>query len=684
MMDFFVNNKKFFFILIIGLIGSAIYANTLHVPYFLDDTPNIRDNHHIRLIHLSLKGLLEAGFESPLSSRPVANISFALNYYLGGSSLFGYHLVNILIHIITGLLLFLLFNTTLRLYWRPLPGVANLRIPTVSWAPDHWFRRLDPMLVSFGATILWLVHPVQTQSVTYIVQRMNSMAAMFYLLCILLYARGRISQKQRTHNAEATSTHPYILFAGSLIAGLLALGTKEIAATIPFFILLYELYFFQNLSWSWVTRNYLYVGIVLVLFFITAAIYMGNHPWDKILAGYAGRDFTLEQRVLTEFRVVIFYLSLLIFPHPSRLNLEHDYALSHSLLDPATTILSLGFILVLLGISIYLAKKDRILSFCILWFLGNLVIESSVIGLEIIFEHRLYLPSMFLILAAVILIYRYLQPKRLQVMILSTVVIVFAFWTFERNKVWQDEVIFFSDCVQKSPNKARPRNALGGALFDQGKVEEAIAQYTDSLQLDPDYASAHYNLGIALAETGNSTEAIKHYNEALRLNPKETSVLTNLGIELYAAGKIGEAMEHYSKALLVDPYFVNAHIHLAIALAGLGKNSEAIDHYSEALRINPVSTEAHINLGNILLKEGKIKEALWHYSKVLEINPKNALAYNNLGTIVFQMGNYDQAIVLFKEALNINPDFLNAQNNLKSASQAKMASVASTTGMDKK
>ena len=399
----------------LALLVFSIYTNTLRAPYFFDDEINITRNPHIRLTQITPDGLIKAGFESHIPNRPVANISFGLNYYFGGYHVFGYHLVNLVIHMITGLLLYLLVKTTLLLSWGTDRDASILKLPAAGSEPAHGWRSLDPSLVSFWAASLWLVHPVQTQSVTYIVQRMNSMAAMFYVLCLLLYARAEFPRSNESIHSEPASTHPYILFAGSLVAGLLALGTKEIAATIPFFIFVYELYFFQDLSWSWLKRNLSYVVIILTLFFLLLfAIYLGSHPFDKILNTYTTRDFTVVQRVLTEFRVVIFYLSLLILPHPSRLTLEHDYALSHSLWDPVTTILSLGFVAGLLGLAIYLAKKDRILSFCVLWFLGNLVIESSMIGLEIIFEHRLYLPSMFLSLAAVMLFYRYLKPKWLQ------------------------------------------------------------------------------------------------------------------------------------------------------------------------------------------------------------------------------------------------------------------------------
>jgi tetratricopeptide (TPR) repeat protein len=605
----------------LALLVFSIYTNTLRAPYFFDDEINITRNPHIRLTQITPDGLIKAGFESHIPNRPVANISFGLNYYFGGYHVFGYHLVNLVIHMITGLLLYLLVKTTLLLSWGTDRDASILKPPAAGSEPAYGWRSLDPSWVSFWAASLWLVHPVQTQSVTYIVQRMNSMATLFCVLSLLLYARGRISQKLRFNPSRRPSTHPYVLFAGSLVGGLLAFGSKETAATLPFFILLYELYFFQDLSWAWVTRNYLYVGIVLVLFFITAAVYMGDHPWDKILAGYARRDFTLNQRVLTEFRVVIFYLSLLIWPHPSRLNLQHDFALSYSLFDPLTTVMSLGVIVGLLALGIYLAPRQRILSFCLLWFLGNLVIESSVIGLELVFEHRLYMPSMFLSLAAVMLFCRYVKLRWLQAVLLGMVVMVSAFGTFERNKVWKDEVTFYRDCVQKSPTKARARDGLGSALLKRGQVEEAIAQYNESLRLAPDFASAHNNLGIALIRSENFSQAIYHFQEALRLVPGYADAFYNLN-------KLEE---------------------------NLRIDGEITKTKSKLTR-NPEDPANHYALGNLYMRRDKLNEAKAHYQKSLELDSEYHSALNKLASIYALTGNYDKAISLFQEVITRQPD----------------------------
>jgi Flp pilus assembly protein TadD len=551
----------------------------------------------------------------------VANISFGLNYYLGGYHVIGYHLVNIVIHMVTGLLLYLLVKTTLLLSWGTDGDASIVKLPAAGSEPAHGWRSLDPSWISFWAAALWLVHPVQTQSVTYIVQRMNSMAAMFCVLSLLLYARGRISQKRRFNHSRRRSTYPYIWFAGSLVGGLLAFGSKETAATLPFFILLYEWYFFQDLSGSWLKRNWIYFVIILILFFLVVAVYMGSHPWDKILAGYARRDFTLDQRVLTEFRVVIFYLSLLIWPHPSRLNLEHDFALSYSLFDPVTTVMSLGVIVGLLALGIYLAARQRILSFCLLWFLGNLAIESSVIGLELVFEHRLYMPSMFLSLAVVMLFCRYVRHRWLQAVLLGMVVMAGALGTFERNKVWQDEVTFYRDCMIKSPDKARVRDALGAALLKRGQVEEAIAQFKEALRLTPDFASAHNNLGVALIRSEKFSRAIYHFQEALRLVPGYADALHNLN-------KLEENLRLDGE---------------------IKKTKNKLTH-------NPEDPAIHYDLGNLYMRRGTLNEAQTHYQKSLELDPEHHRALNNLASTYALTGNYDKAISLFQEVITRQPD----------------------------
>jgi tetratricopeptide (TPR) repeat protein len=579
-----------------------IYAETLSGPFIFDDRNNIRDNPHIRISQITWSGLTSAAVDSPSHHRPVANISFALNYYMHGYNVVGFHAVNIIIHIISGILLYFLVQTTFRT-----PALQS-RYERYKW-------------ISFFSAAIWLFHPLQTQSVSYIVQRMNSLAAMFYILSFLCYAQLRVHPQDR---------RKWALLSGCILAGMLALGTKENAATLPLFLLLYEWYFFRDLSLKWLKEHLALLAGLLLLTAIVALVFLGIHPLDKIWAGYAFRNFTPAQRLLTEMRVVIFYISLFFWPHPSRLNLDHDFALSHSLTDPITTLFSMLAIVVLLVLAVVTAKNQRLISFGILWFLGNLVIESSIFGLEIIFEHRLYLPSMMFSLVVVVLVYRWVRPAWLKPLILCTLTIVAALWTYERNEVWGDRIAIWQDCIKKSPHKARPYNNLGAALADAGQYDKAIEQYHKALQINPYYPNAYTNLGFALAKQGKVEQSITQFLKALELKPRDYETLSNLGVALLMQNRQAEALEYLSEAVALNPYFAKAHNNLGVALNRLGRAQDAIDQYSIALQLDPDYAEAYNNLGVALANQGRFDEAIEQFSAALKIYPGYANARQNL------------------------------------------------------
>jgi Tfp pilus assembly protein PilF len=545
-----------------------IYSSNLDGPFLFDDGRNITNNPAIRLTRLSWSGLTDAAFKSPLSNRPIAYVSFALNYYFHSYRTVGYHTVNIFIHLCTGLFLFLFLKTTLNL-----PPVRS-RYGNPGWLPCI-------------AALIWLVHPLQTQSVTYIVQRMNSMASMFYILSILCYARARLEQRPAIQ---------WTLAAACIISGLLALGSKETAATLPLFILLYEWFFLQNLSGKWLKRHLPILFGLTIVFLGVSLIYLEGRPLEQILSRYELRNFTPLQRIFTQFRVLFLYLGLLIYPHPNRLNLDYDYPLSHSLIDPPATLLALIAIIGLLGGSIRLAKNDRLISFCILWYFGNLAIESSIIGLEIVFEHRTYLPSMMIILMVAALVDRYLRSNLLKVASACAIVLVFSAWTYERNTLWNNAVTLWSDVVKKSPQKVRPHNNLGNALKRQGKIEKAIKHFNIALQINPGYAKAHNNLGTALATQGKADEAIKHFGFALYINPNYAAAHSNIGVALAGRGELEKAVVHFREALRLQPDFAKVHSNLGAALVRQGKLREALKHFHTALRLKPDDVQTYKNM----------------------------------------------------------------------------------------
>jgi protein O-mannosyl-transferase len=608
-------NNRLTIPLLFALIVAVLYGNTLQAPFVFDDLKNIRNNTSIRINAPTIDNLLKAAFSGPSHRRPVANLSFALNHLLGGYHVIGYHLVNGFIHWLAGVFLYLLIQLTL--------DISSPKKPLNRW-------------IALFSALIWLVHPIQTQAVTYIVQRMTCMSALFYVMSLYFYARARSRQLGLEIVQGGQSGFPVGFYLASLISGILALGTKEVAATLPIFICLYEWYFFQDLNKTWLRRNGIFLAIAVLTLGFVSLVYLGFDPMERIAGGYHRRDFTIVQRLLTEPRVVFFYISLILFPHPSRLNLDHDVALSQSLAAPATTLAAMIGIAGLFVLALMLARRHRLLSFGILWFLGNMVIESSVIGLEIIFEHRNYLPSMFLIVAFVLVGFRLIRNEKAVVILLFALTIVLSTWTIQRNRVWQNEATLWQDCVDKSPNKAR----------------------------------SHYNLAMVLAEQGQSEKAVGHYERALRFNPQSASIHTNLAIELFARGERAAAFEHYEKALAIEPEFFYAHLNLGKALLAVGKHDAAIAHLETALRMKPGSANVHNTLGRIKLGENELKRASQFFIEAIKIKPDFDEAYNNLGVALTRAGHLEQAGKLFFKSFKLNPSNTDAKENLKTVIQA--------------
>jgi len=348
------------------LFAMLVYAGTLNAPFVFDDLPNITKSPHIRMTEITPDSII-SGTRGPSPFRPVAYLSFAINYYFNRYDTRSYHLINIGVHTTLALLLFLIAGHTLQL------------------------ASLDRGIIPEATALTWLIHPLHIQSVTYTVQRINSMATLFFMLGLYLYIRARLAQR----NPDAGRIKTGLLFSGCAASGVLALFTKEIAATLPICIFLYEWFFFQDLDRPWKGKKTKWIILGSGVFIVLIALYLKADPIDRILSSYITKSFTPAERLLTEPLVVIYYLSLLFFPHPARLNIDYDFPLSTSLTDPAVTGLGLLAVTALILAALYRPKQHKLLSFAILWFLGNLVIESSIIGLAIIFEHRTYLPSLF-------------------------------------------------------------------------------------------------------------------------------------------------------------------------------------------------------------------------------------------------------------------------------------------------
>lgn len=583
------------------IIGWYLYAPALNAPFVFDDVDNIVNNPHIRLNSLSPEEIIKV-LRSPCVRRPLANTIFAFNYYFGRYDVSGYHVVNLAIHIFTAFIIFLVAHQTFGVC-----GVKSDKIP-------------------FLAGALWLVNPVHTQSVTYIVQRMNALSAMFVLLALCCYIQAR-----KIQITGKNGSIPILLMTAAAFSGLCGLASKETAAILPVVIFLYEWFFFQNLDRAWIKRKLPWIGVITIIMMIVALVYMDGNPVEKLSRMYEKRGFTLGQRLLTEPRVILYYLTLLFFPFPARLNLDYNFPLSVSLIKPASTLPAILALAALVALAVYMAKKHRLAAFAVLWFLVTLAIESSFIGLALIFEHRTYLPFVFPVIALTYILFRRIKAAWITALILIFLITLWGYGTLQRNRTWSERLVFWQDCNAKSPNNPRILNNLGLAYKEINHIEAARQAFHRALDCDPEWIGALNNLGTI----------------ALEQNKPE------------------EALSFFDKAIQIEPDYYNAHYNRGLALLKLGRPLQAIAAFRETLKINPFYEDAHNNLGAALMQKLQVDQAIDHFRYALKLNPYYEKAFSNLGIAYCKKGLTDEAVASFNRALDIDPYYLEAYNNMK-------------------
>jgi tetratricopeptide (TPR) repeat protein len=531
------------------LVGLVLYSPALHGPFVFDDVQITRST----LYHATSLSNVARVLVTPGVPRRLGRATFALSYFLDGFEPEGYHLVNVFAHAVTGVLLALLAWTLLRL----LPH-------------DHpWVPRAAPIALA-GAAV-WFVHPVQTQAVAYIWQRYTCLSAAFFLACLLAYVRARTGARHRV-----------LLFVASALFGLLALLTKENAGALPLVIVLVESAFLIPREGS-AARRWRALLFGVAGFAAIAAVFLGPRFAGMMAADFARRGFTATERLLTQSRVLVHYVSLLALPHPGRLNLDYDVALSRSLLDPPTTLLSALALAAALAVAGGRWRRDRLLSFAILWFFVNQLIESTVIPLDLAHEHRLYIPSMFpIVYVAGCLWARVISPAA-RGLALGVVLAVLSLWTVERNRYWADPVALLEDTAAKSPHKARVQANLAWAYSERGRLEEASRALERALSSDPGLISAYQNLAAIHLQAGRRAQARALLEEAVRRAPRYMQARVDLAAVCMQLRDPTAAAEHLRRALELlnekpaTPSSVTTYENLgqALLLAGDGASAQA-------------------------------------------------------------------------------------------------------------
>ena len=531
-----------------------VYSNVLQSSWHLDDYENIVGNPHILIRDLephTLWGALAGSPEGrPLPYRSVAFLSFALNAFFHQTEVTGYHLVNIGIHILTA---FLLLVVVRKLFSTP-------KLITTERKNVHF--------IALTTALLWAVNPIQTQAVTYIVQRMASMAAMFYLLAVYFYLAARLKERSAARIGY---------YALCVLSYIFAISSKENAALLPIALLLIEFIFFRDIRDRRVKRTFIVCLFTTVVMVVLVGVLLFGNPFG-FLKGYPYRTFTPLQRLLTEARVLVFYLSQICYPTPMRLSVYHDFPISVSLFDTWTTLPAILFILTLIGAGFLWMERRPVLSFAILFFFLNHLIESSAIGLELVFEHRNYLPSLFFFMPAsqgvknLINRYQAIGSSFGHVINAAVFLIVVSLGTgaYVRNQAWANEKTLWEDTLSKAPNSIRAHHELAYQYYEKsGRYDAALSLYHRGLQL----------------------EGQNIYEKALSLN--------NIASIHFTRGAYDLAEMYWKKAIVSFPRYRNAYYRLSLTQTKLGKWPEAAKTLSK-IAFKETADAASLHLQEII------------------------------------------------------------------------------------
>ena len=542
--------RTLFLLFLIAGAGAAVYSSTFEAPFVFDDPTNIINNPLIRSFDYFLSSgkvqKLPADFVGPglrlaFETRPVGFLTFALNYRLNGLDVWGYHLFNILIHIVNSVLVF---------------GLVMVTFKTPSIRGKDGLKGHHAQAVAFLTGLFFAVHPVQTQAVTYISQRFASLAALFYLGSLLSYAGSRLSEGKKTK---------LLLYVASLSGAVLAIFTKEISFTLPVVLALYEFVFFEGTSRR---RAALLLPFFSTMLVIPLKLVSGGlHDSMRLLA--ASEGVSRWDYLFTEFRVIVTYIRLLFFPVGQ--NLDYDYPVYHSLFQ-LPVLLSFLFLSGLFILSVHLLgrsnqKSDKpglkLVSFGVLWFFITLSVESSIIPIgDLIFEHRLYLPSVGFFLAGTVILLSLVFSASVQgrvkqfrypaFLILLVPALVLGVAAYERNNVWGTRVGLWEDTARKSPLKPRPHRNLALSYYEAGRFMDAIREGRVAAALAPEDPVVHSNLGLSYEKAGMLHEAANEFRAALKIDPSNSFYHYNLGMAYKRLGRVEEARKEFEESIALS------------------------------------------------------------------------------------------------------------------------------------
>jgi len=630
-------------LLLIAVLAVIIYSNSFSASWHLDDYPSVLENYRIKSLSSSLNDII-------FNTRGICDLTFAANYYFCKKEVFWYHITNLIIHIVSAIMVYLLIKITF----------LTLAISQSDNSPV--LLNNIPLIGS----LFFIVHPLQTQAVTYIAQRYTSLATMFYLIALVLFIKARINLVNGNINFFSKSHISFYLC--SFLCTFLAIRTKEIAMTIPFVFLLYEKIFLRQRAKK-VTNilYYLLPFFILLLIPIITRVYTINPDFTKIeeTLGRSFKDTVRISRIeyaFTSINVVLTYIRLLLFPVNQ--NIHHDYPVSSSLFANYTYLSLLVHICILIFAAV-MYRKSKLITFGILWFYVTLSVESSVIPIrDVIYEHRVYLPSVGFVFFLAGLLTLKSEWKNIFYIFFAIIISMLSITTYNRNSIWKDELTLWNDCLLKSKNNFRPYLYIGMYYSGRGLLDKSIEKYKKTLEINPYSFEAHNNLGYALEKKGLFNMAAYEYMKAIEIRLYYPEAHNNLGNMFYNQGRVDLAIKEYLIASKSNPYLYSTHYNLGNVYFSLGKITEAVREFKTAIKLNPDYPENHYNLGRVYYNQGKFEDAVKEYQIALKINPNFPSAHNYLGIVYCIQGKLEDGKKEFETAINLKPNYPEAHYNL--------------------
>lgn len=616
----------------IGVVAAIwlAYASCLSGPFVFDDIAAIVENPTLRDFSTALRPPSDRGL--PVTGRPVANFSFAINHTLNGLDPAGYRSLNVGLHAVSALLLFGVVRRTVAL-------AHPLRRSRDGHLADH-------TALAAASALLWALHPLATAAVAYVSQRTEVLVTLWYLA--LLYGLAR----------SATSPRPRTWLAAASVACWLGMGTKEVMVSAPVVALLYDrLFVAGTFADALRQRRWFYFGLAaswLLLGWLmlqtgdragTAGFAMGVSPW---------------QYLLTQCSALARYLRLALWPAP----LVFDYGGTRLVAGLGTVLLPALGLIALLSLSVLGYVRRSAYGFIGLACFAILAPTSSFIPVaDTVFEHRFYLPLAGVTVALTSAAWRVAGP-RLSCFALAASALLLA--TIDRNHVYRSEIALWSDTAAKRPDNVRAHYTLGTALAAAGRADDALREFQRALHLDGRSPEARNGLANLLAKLGRDPQAIEHYEAALAISPS-AETHSNLANVLLRLGRAAEARRHYEAALRLRPAFADAHNNLGNLLAQVGELAAAAEHYEAALQLRPDLADAHANLGNVRAQSGQFDRAIEHYQAALRLRPDFADAHFNLATTYVQQRQWSKAVEHYEAVQRLDPNYHGAREALAQA-----------------